>query len=252
TIVGVIGSSFTGMVPTLAPELWVTLPRFDDVEPAGENEVVPSPTGTDRLTRRGQRWLFTKARLNPGVSIDQARAELQGIAAELAAAHPETNRTRRLSVRATSTTRVHPELDGLLAWILSGTMTAVGLVLLIACANVAGMLLARASTREREISIRLALGAGRRRLVRQLLVEGLILSGVGGAVGIALAWLLTRTIASLTLPIPWPVTLNLQIDARVLVFSLAATVGTGLLAGLAPAIRSTRVDLMTALKGSLT
>jgi predicted permease len=252
TIVGVIGSAFPGMVPLLAPEMWVALSRFEDIEPAGINEVVPSPTGTNRLTRRGQRWLFAKARLKPGVSVDQARAELQVLAAQIAAANQPTNRTRRVTVRATSLTRVHPELDGLLTWILSGTMLAVGLVLLIACANVAGMLLARASAREREISIRLALGAGRGRLVQQLLVESVILGGAGGAVGIALAWWLTRALASMELPIPFPISLNLHIDARVLGFSLAAALATGIVAGLAPALRSTRVDLMTALKGNLT
>jgi predicted permease len=112
------------------------------------------------------------------------------------------------------------------------------------------MLLARASSREREISIRLALGAGRRRLVQQLLVESVILGGAGGAVGIALAWWLTRGIAGLELPIPFPISLNLHIDGRVLGFSLAAAIGTGIVAGLAPALRSTRVDLMTALKGN--
>jgi predicted permease len=251
TIVGVIGSAFTGMLPMLSPELWVSLPHEDDVTVAGRNEVVPSPTGTNRMTRRGQRWLFLKARLQPGASIEQARTELQTVAAQLATTYPETNKTRRLTVRATSTTRVHPDLDGLITWIVSGTMAAVGLVLLIACANVAGMLLARASTREREISIRLALGAGRGRLIRQLLIESLILGGAGGAVGVLLAAWLTRAIASFHLPIPFPIALNLQVDIRVLVFSLAAAIGTGMLAGLAPALRSTRVDLMTALRGSL-
>lgn len=252
TIVGVIGSTFTGMLPMLSPELWVSLPHADDVTPAGLNDNVPSPTGSSRLNRRGQRWLFTKARLQPGASVDQARAELQVIGAQLASTYPATNKGRHLSVRASSATRVHPAVDGVLTWILSGTMLAVGLVLLIACANVAGMLLARASSREREISIRLALGAGRGRLVRQLLVESLILAGAGAIVGVLLAGWLTRAIGSLSLPIPFPIALNLRIDLRVLAFSLAAALVTGVLAGLAPALRSARVDLLTALKGTLT
>jgi predicted permease len=251
TIVGVVGSAFSGMLPALGPELWISVARYDDVTPVGANENVPSPTGTGRMDRRGMRWLLLKGRLKPEATVEQAQAELQVIGAQLATAYPQTNRERRTTVKATSTTRIHPELDGMLSWILSGTMLAVGLVLLIACANVAGMLLARASTREREISIRLALGAGRARLVRQLLIEGLVLGAAGGAVGVMLAWWLTRAIVGINLPIPFPIALNLQIDTRILAFTAFAAIGTGVLAGLAPALRSTRVDLMTALKGNL-
>lgn len=250
-IVGVLADDFTGMVPLLAPEIWIPAQYVEDVEPAGINENVPSPTGSSRLDRRGSRWMFAKARLEPGVTVEAARAELEVIAARLRADHPQTNKDRRLTVRPATETRLHPDADGLLSWIVTGTMAAVGLVLLIACANVAGMLLARASARQREISLRLAIGAGRGRLVQQLLTESLVLGGAGAGLGVVLAWWIMRALATYELPIPVPLALDLRLDARVLAFTALAAVGTGVVAGLAPALRATRRDLVTDLKGGV-
>jgi predicted permease len=250
-IVGVLDGRFTGMVPMLAPEIWTTVQYVEDVEPAGINEAVPSPTGTSRLDRRGMRWLFARARLKPGASMDDAGAELDVIAARLRAEHPATNRERRMSLRPSSQTRVHPAADGIISWIAGGTMAAVGLVLLVACANVAGMLLARASARQREIGIRLAMGAGRGRLVQQLLTESVVLGALGSAVGIALAWWITRALTTFDLPLPIPLSLDLRLDIRVLGFTAAVSVATGAVAGLAPALASARRDLVTPLKGGM-
>ena len=96
-IVGVLDASFSGMMPMLAPEVWVTTAQLEDVEPAGIIDSVPSPTGTTRQERRGSRWLFAKARLKPGVTVDQARASMQVTAAQLAGAYPETNKGRRVT-----------------------------------------------------------------------------------------------------------------------------------------------------------
>jgi putative ABC transport system permease protein len=249
TIVGVLDRQFNGMVPMLAPDLWVSVRHVEDVEPAGINESVPSPTGTSRLDRRGSRWLFAKARLKRDASLEQARASMAVVSERLRAANPQTNKDRRVTVRATSDTRLHPEADGFVSWIVTGTLAAVGLVLAIACANVAGMLLARASARQREISIRLAVGAGRGRLIRQLLTESLVLGTLGALVGVTVASWLIRVLATFHLPIPVPLSLDLRLDARVLAFTTVVAILTGIVAGLAPALRATRRDLVNDLKG---
>ena len=249
TIVGVIADRFTGMVPMLAPEVWVPARYAEEIEPVGINETVPSPTGTSILDRRGQRWLFVKARLRPDATVEQARAHVGVVAARLAAENPQTNKDRRVTVRPASDTRLHPQADAMLTWVVTGTMIAVGLVLVIACANVAGMLLARASARQREIGIRLAVGAGRGRLVRQLLTESVILALLGAIAGVLLAAWLTRMLATFDLPIPVPISLDLRLDYRVLGFAAAVALLTGVLAGLAPALRFTRANLIAEIKG---
>jgi predicted permease len=248
TIVGVAPAGFSGMVPMLAPELWIPLAHVGEVEPAGIQDTVPSPTGTTRLDRRGQRWLFVKGRLRDGATIDGAGANLQVLMAQITAAHPQTNKDRKIAVAATSDVRIHPDADRLLKPIGLGLMVAVGLVLVIACANVASMLLARAAGRRREVSIRLALGAQRGRLVRQLLTESLVLSALGAAGGVAMAWMLTRLVTTMELPIPIPIALDLRLDYRVLAFATAVSLLAGIVAGLAPALRSANAGLLRAMR----
>jgi macrolide transport system ATP-binding/permease protein len=252
TIAGVIDRSFTGMVPLISPELWIAVRYVEDVEPAGINENVPSPTGTSRLDRRGQRWLFSKARLKPDYTVEQARANINVVADQLAAAFPATNKTRRVTIRPTSDTRLHPEADRLLSFIVLATMAAVALVLVVACANVAGMLLARSSSRQREIGIRLAVGAGRGRLIRQLVTESLVVGALGACVGVLLAVWLSRLLSRFQLPIFASLTLDLRLDARVLAFTAIIAIVAGLLAGLAPALRATRRNLVADLKDERT
>jgi predicted permease len=249
TIVGVVPASFNGMLPMLAPEIWVPFVHVQEVEPAGIQDMVPSPTGTGRLDRRGTRWIFAKGRLRPGATLDQARANLEVMAAQLRDAHPQTNKDRRIAVMRASEVRVHPLADRALLPVGAGLMVAVGLVLLIACANVASMLLARATSRQREISIRLAIGASRGRLVRQLLTESVILSLAGATAGVLLAAWFTRFVSTLELPIPIPVALDLRIDGRVLLFTLVISTLAGVLAGLAPALKASSRSLSGDLRG---
>ena len=252
TIVGVSTAAFSGMVPILAPEMWIPVSASLDVEPVGMHDAMPSPTGTTRLDRRADRWLFMRGRLKPGKTIEQSRANLVVLASRLAADYPATNRDRRLAVKPTSAVHFHPALDPVVVPIAAALMVVVGLVLLIACANVASMLLARASSRHKEIGIRLAIGASRGRLMRQLVTEAVVLSLLGAAAGTLLAWWITSAVASLSLPLPIPLAFDLRIDGRVLAFTLGATFLAALLAGLAPALQATRPSLIGDLRGEAT
>jgi predicted permease len=249
TIVGVAQEGYSGLLPMLASELWVPLSRVEDVEPAGIQDSVPSPTGRNRLERRGQRWLFLKGRLAPGASAEQARAQVALVMDRLRAAHPETNRDRRMTAVPSAGVRVHPAADRLLLPVGLALMALVGVVLLIACGNVASMLLARASARRREIGIRLAIGASRARLVRQLLAESLTLGLGGGLAGAALAFAVARGLTALRLPIAIPISFDVRVDGRVLAFTFLAALVAGVLAGLAPALRASRQDLASELRG---
>ena len=164
-IVGVAPARFTGLLPVLQPEMWTTIAWVDEVEPAGIQDVVPSPTGTTRLDRRGQRWLFLKGRLKDGETAARADANLQVIMSRLAIDYPKTNDKRPIITAVN--VRIHPQADKLLRPAAAGLMIAIGLVLLVACANVANLLLARAAGRQKEIGILLAIGASRGRLIRQ-------------------------------------------------------------------------------------
>src|SRR5262245_16683817 len=248
TIVGVLPADFIGMVPLIAPEVWTPLAYVDDVEPGGIISNVPSPTGNTRLERRGMRWMFVKGRLKPGVTIDQAAANLRVVAKQLQTTYIQTNKDRDVAMVATNSVHIHPVADRMLLPIAMGLMVVVGLVLVIACASVASMLLARASGRQKEIGIRLAIGASRARLMQQLLSESIVMATLGAIVGVALAWTLTRLAMSIQLPLSFA----LRIDSRVLLFTAGVTFIAAIVAGLAPALKTTRPNLVTELKGDVT
>ncbi len=251
TVAGVAPKTFTGMVPLLAPELWTPMAHVDDVEPGGIISTVPSPTGTTRLERRGTRWMFVKGRLKDGVSYGNAAANMRLVGKRLQTTYEATNKRFDVSTVPTRDVHIHPVADRTLKPIALALMLVVGLVLVIACANVASMLLARASGRQKEIAIRLAIGAGRRRIVQQLLVESVVMASLGAAAGVLLAWLLTQVAMSVTLPIPIPLSFALRLDARVLLFTALITILAAIVAGLVPALRATRPDLVNDLKNDV-
>jgi predicted permease len=184
------------------------------------------------------------ARMKPGVTLDQAQADMTGIAAGLADRYPKTNKGWTAFVRPLLEETVGDARPTL--YLLLG---AVGLVLLIACANVANLLLARAEGRRHEFAVRTALGAGMPRLIRQLVSESALLSLIGGGFGLLLAAIATQALLQ-RLPVTIPRAQDVGVDWRVVAFTFAASLITGLLFGLAPAIHGTRVDVQEALKAS--
>ena len=206
--------------------------------------------GSDVLQKPDRWYLEAMGRLKPGVSEERARAEIELLMRQAILDYKpdrEYDPPRvALIPGGQGLDRVRNTLEQpfrILAW-------AVGAVLVIACANIAGLLLARATARHREIGIRLAIGASRGRLVRQLLTESLLLSALGGAAGVLLAYLAGDSIARLFVTDPRPLAVEVALNFRVLAFSVAMCVATGLVFGLAPALRATRVDLVPMLKTS--
>jgi predicted permease len=250
-IVGVAPAAFTGVIPLLTPELWLPAAHVENVEPAGIIETMPGP-GRTRLERRGSRWMFLKGRLKPGVTPAGAAANVKLIGARLAQSYPETNKDRVMSAVPTANVRMLvPEAGGPIAAGSTGVMVVVGLVLLIACANVAGLLVARASSREREMSVRVAIGATRARLIQQVLVEGAVIGLAGVAVALPVAWGMLRVLVSIELPIG-DVPFDVGLNTRVLTFAASTALLAGLLASLTPALKASSLSMVQALRGPAT
>jgi putative ABC transport system permease protein len=193
------------------------------------------PLAPDPARARGDHRLVVIGRLRAGATIDEARAEMQMIAARLAQQFPKSNGGWSILIRSFYEWLIPPETSRSLAIM----MGAVALVLLIACGNAASLLLARASARQREFAIRSALGAERSRIVRQWLVESLLLGVLAAAAGIALAWLTTKVVVA-GAPTVLPRLDELSIDARVVLFGIAASLAAAMLFGLAPALQAAR------------
>ena len=246
TIVGIAPAGFHGLMPGMIADIWLPASMAEDAEPIGYNSNTgKANAGTTRFDRRGLRWMFLKGRLRDGVTMEQARTDLSAISDALARDYPDTNEGVSVTVLRADQVRLHPEIDGMLAPIATLLIGAVGLVLLVACANIANMLLARGAARSREMAIRVAIGAARGRLVRQLLAENVLLSLAGGLVGALLAVWATQ----LPLPLPLPIDLDVPIDMRVMLFAFALSLATGIVFGLVPALDASRPSLVPALKG---
>jgi predicted permease len=248
-ITGIAPAGFNGFTAGVSAELFLPVGAVDDVEPVGRINSIASPTGTHRNEKRGQRYLFLTGRLKPGVSVDGARANLTALMAGLESEYPATNKNRRPTVVSANAVRVLPDVDSSLGGSAAVLMAAVGLVLLVACSNIASLLLARATARTREMALRVAIGASRGRIIRQLIVEGLVLSAIGGAAGLMLATWMARILGRFQPPMQVAIAFDFSPDLRVFMFTFVLAIATGVLFGLAPALRASRPDLVPALKG---
>ena len=237
TVLGVVAPEFRGFAPMISSDGWIPV----DESPAAQ---------AARVSSRGSGWLNVVGVLKPGVSLDAARSAVTARAAQLRRDHPVTNRNREVvivpEVRARPLLAIAQPVPLIAGVLLSLTM----LVLVIACANIANLLLARGSVLEHEHAIRSALGAGRWRLVRQSLIEVALLSLAGGAGAILLAHWAAGRLSALRVATDAPVFFDFSIDWRVLAFTLAVALGATFLAGLLPALRSGRVSPQAALASS--
>jgi predicted permease len=239
TVVGIVPEGFSGTDLGPGPDLWVPMMMHEQAQP-----------GFDWYNERRGLFLNLIGRLKPGVSVSQAQASLKIFAGQLAQSFPKDNEGRSAKIVPLLQARIDPDGSGQLLLASGVMMAVVALVLLIACANIANLLLARASARRKEIAMRLALGAGRARLIRQLLTESLVLSLVGGVVGFLAAFWAKNLLSSFDPvgggPNASPVaTLNF----RVLGFTLLVSLLSGVIFGLAPALQASKPDLVLTLKG---
>lgn len=241
TVIGVAPESFTGGMRGFASDFWAPLMMMEQLDP-----------GTTSLDSRRNRWLFIVGRLGVGMGIEPARAEVKTLAAQLALDDPDAEDTDTATLVPTTSVVFLPEADKAIFAVSGLLMALVGTVLLIACANVANLLLARSVNRRKEIAVRISMGAGRWRLVRQMLTESLLLSLMAGGVGFVVAQWSARFIVGRFTQVPLPLdirlALDLGIDWRILGFSLTASVATAVLFGLVPALQSSRADLASCLK----
>jgi putative ABC transport system permease protein len=253
TVVGVSAEGFSGIDPVQSPQIRV---------PVLMKPVLAPSWGWLHMDDRRARWVQVFGRLKPGYTVESSKAPIQGLftqirqfemtlpaAKEWSAYNREQFMKGQLLVDSAAIGYSPVRNDFSTALIV--LMCMVGLVLLIACANVANLLIARGFMRQKEIAVRLSLGSSRGRLVRQLLVESLVLSFAGGAVGLAIAFALTRGLLALVPSQGQPVLISASPDPRILTFTLSLTVLTGIVFGLLPALRASRTDPWTTMKDTM-
>jgi predicted permease len=242
TIIGVGPANHRGTLDIgLVTDFWVPVTALRDLNP------IPAASAADRIIAP----LFVKARLRDDATVAQARAAMDVLARRFETDYPEMFRNegefalgKGITVIPTTDVRVHPQADLPFMAIASLVLVVVSLVLAIACSNLATLLLVRGAARAKEVSVRLALGATRRQLIRHLLTESLLLSLAGGVAGSILAWWAMRSLQRIELPL----TIDLALDYRVLAFAIGLSLVTGVAFGLAPALKATKLDLLTTLR----
>ncbi len=242
TVVGVVQPEFDGSLRGIVPDLYIPVLQIEALD----------PTAPD-FESRGNQSYFAVARLRDGVGVERARDALVRETERLRSEEP-TSWTGDESVilERTADVVVNPMVDRVLVPAMGVLMAVVGVVLLIACANLASFLLARARDRRREIAVRLAVGASRGSLIRQLLTETVVLGLLGGMGGATLGWAAVRWLETADLPLPLPISLGLGLNGSVLAFTAAISLLAGLLFGLAPALQATNPDLASTIKNETT
>ena len=235
-VIGVAPEEFTGIDQFVKYAMFVPL------------AMSPRMGGTSVLEKRNVRWLTVKGHLKPGVTIAQAAADLSSIGARLQQMYPDTNRGHRVDVQTEIQMRIRqsPPNAALVVMLLLLAFC----VLLVACANVTGLLLSRARARSREMAVRLAIGAARGALIRQLLLENLLLALGGGLAGVAVAYAGTSFFNSIPIPVDVPLAFHVSVDGRMLLFTIGASLISTFLFGLTPALQTTRLDLVSSLKAA--
>lgn len=243
TVVGVTPKDFKGMVPGLAAEYFLPLGAMQSLR----------PEQAETLTNRQAHEFQVTARLQPGVTLQQVRSRLDALVVHRSRTDMSSNETERsVRVLLAKDVIVMPGVDKALLPLAGFLMIIVGLVLLVACSNLGNLLLMRAAARQKEVAVRLALGAGRARLIGQLLVESLLLGLAGGLVGLLFARLTVGLIISFRPPVPVAFSIDHQLDPRVLAFTLGLSIVTGIVFGLVPALKASRPDLVGQLKDEVT
>jgi len=238
-VVGVAPEGFRGPIQIVEPVMWAPLVMHDQLRPGS----------SDAYDRRGANFMGVIARLDPGITVAQAREASEALRAGLLESYPEEYEGSGIRLVPQEEAGIHPTMRNAQVGLSAVVMAVVGLLLLIACVNVANLFLARAEDRRREIGIRLSLGAGRGRIVGQLLTESLVFALLAGGVGLAFAQGAIRVLNGIQPPTDIPMEFGFTLDGTVLLFALGTALLTGVLFGLAPALQASKPETVSALKG---